>query len=110
MIADRVARQRLGRSGRSIEENRGSHSSCEHDSRGECEPSTGKRPRAMSVCCRLAQLIAQPVGELPGWLQLRIPIEGGAESDAQSAARFDFRAARWTRIEMPQDLVVRLCQ
>jgi len=45
---------------------------------------------------RVAQLIAQPVSELSGWLQLRIPIEGGAQSAAQSTARFDFRAARWT--------------
>jgi hypothetical protein len=64
----------------------------------------------MPVCRRLTELTAQPVSELSGWLELRVAMKCGAKSAAQSATRFDLRAARWTGIEMPQDLVVGLCQ
>jgi hypothetical protein len=55
----------------------------------------------MSVHGRLAHLIAQPVRELPGWLQFRGAIERAAESAAQPASRIELRSTRAARIEMP---------
>src|SRR5580765_6472256 len=64
----------------------------------------------MSVPGRLAQLIAQAVRELAGWLQFRGAIEGSAQRAAQPTSRVKLRSTRRTGIEMPQDLVVRFRQ
>jgi hypothetical protein len=110
MISNRVPRQCLDWRGRSVEDNRCGHSSREHETGGEREPAAGQRPRMPSVHGRLMQLIAQAVRELPGWLQFRGAIEGGAEDAAQPTSRLNVRPTRRTGLEMPQDFVIRFRQ
>jgi hypothetical protein len=110
MIADRILCQCVDQRRRSVEEHGGGHSDREDETCSEREPSAGEFPRTMFVNGRLAKLITQAVRELPGWLQFRRAIEGGSQSATHPTTSVNLGPARWTGIEMPEDLVIRFRQ
>ena len=64
----------------------------------------------MRVRRGLAQLRPQPLREIDAGLQVRRTIERGAQGAAKPTTSLDLSAARRTRVQMLQDVVIRFRQ